>query len=109
MSLSGLRTNVTYRPLNERAYRIRMTRRDLGHIVASRSKLGRHWLTMLIAFTAFGSVGATKALSPKSVEILVVPSVYDTFLIQTGNVKVTFSDNHTEVWTDQGNATAPRL
>jgi hypothetical protein len=36
---------------------------------------------------------------PKSASIVAVPSPYDDFLISTGDVKVTFSDGHTELWT----------
>jgi hypothetical protein len=39
---------------------------------------------------------------PKSASIVTVPSAYDDFLISTGNVKVTFSDGHREVWTHSG-------
>jgi hypothetical protein len=33
---------------------------------------------------------------------VIVPSPYDSFVVQTGNVEVTFGDDHTELWTHEG-------
>lgn len=40
--------------------------------------------------------------APKRAAIVIVPSPHDSFLVQTGNVKVTFRDGHTELWTHEG-------
>jgi hypothetical protein len=39
---------------------------------------------------------------PKRASIVIVPSRFDHFLIQTGDVKVTFRDGRSEVWTHTG-------
>ena len=39
---------------------------------------------------------------PRRASIVIVPSPYDSFLVQTGNVKVTFRDGHSELWTHSG-------
>jgi hypothetical protein len=40
--------------------------------------------------------------APKRATLVIVPSPYDSFLVPTGNVKVTFRDGHTELWTHEG-------
>ena len=46
--------------------------------------------------------GAAEQRLPKRASIIVVPSRYDGYVVKTGNVKVTFSDGHAEVWTHSG-------
>jgi hypothetical protein len=46
---------------------------------------------------------------PLSASIVIVPSALDNFMIQTGNVRVTFSDGHSEVLTAEGNCAWPRV
>jgi hypothetical protein len=62
----------------------------------------------LIAAVAMVGIANTSAPTPLSVAMIPVPSRFDSFLAQTGNIQVTFSDGHTEMWTQSGNAILPR-
>jgi len=56
-----------------------------------------------IVLLAGGTVGvAARHSVPKRASIIVVPSRYDGHVVETGDVKVSFSDGHTEVWTHTG-------
>ncbi len=46
--------------------------------------------------------GVAEHAIPKRASIIVVPTRYNGYIATTGNVKVTFSDGHTEVWTQSG-------
>lgn len=39
---------------------------------------------------------------PKTASIIIVPSKFDGFLVQTGNVEVVFRDGNRDVWTKEG-------
>jgi hypothetical protein len=47
--------------------------------------------------------------APKSADVIVVPSIYDDFMIKTGNIRVKFADGHSEVLTTEGNYASPRV
>lgn len=55
----------------------------------------------LLVLASSGAVEPSRS-SPKRASLVIVPSPYDSFLVQTGNVKVTFRDGHTELWTHDG-------
>jgi hypothetical protein len=57
--------------------------------------------SLLFALAAL-AVAASPRPTPQSASIVIVPSPYDDFLILTGDVKVTFSDGHNELWTQSG-------
>jgi hypothetical protein len=46
---------------------------------------------------------------PTSATVVVVPSGFDTFMLQTGNIQVTFSDGHSELLTAEGDCISPRI
>jgi len=46
---------------------------------------------------------------PTSATVVVVPSRFDTFMLQTGNIRVMFSDGHSELLTAEGDCTSPRI
>jgi hypothetical protein len=59
-------------------------------------------------------VGVSKAAEssetkPMSATVVVVPSEFDNFMIQTGNIQITFPDGHSEVWTTEGDCASPRV
>ena len=56
----------------------------------------------VVLLTSRSVAGVAEHGVPKTVSIIVVPSRYDGYVVKTGNVKVTFSDGHTEVWTQSG-------
>lgn len=41
--------------------------------------------------------------------MVVMPSDFDKFMVQTGNIRITFLDGHSEIWTTEGNCTSPRV
>ncbi|MEY2484215.1 MAG: hypothetical protein QOK24_2743 [Verrucomicrobiota bacterium] len=47
--------------------------------------------------------------APRSVAVVPAPSKFDAFMVQTGNIKVTFVDGHAEMWTENGNAILPKI
>jgi hypothetical protein len=47
--------------------------------------------------------------SPEKVDIVIVPSAYDDFLMKTGDIRVTFSDGPSELLTKEGNCALPRI
>lgn len=53
--------------------------------------------------------GSERAAFPLKAEMVAVPSVADSWMIQTGNIKVTFSDRHAEMWTKDGSCVSPRV
>ena len=57
--------------------------------------------SLLFALAAF-VLAESPHPTPKSASIVVVASPFDSFLIQTGNVKITFRDGHSEFWTHSG-------
>jgi hypothetical protein len=64
-----------------------------------------------LAITALPASFVTAAgrAVPNRASIVVVPSRFDKFLNPTGNVQVTFRDNHTELWTRGGGCSDPRV
>ncbi len=64
----------------------------------------------VVTLTLASSIAAeSPRATPKSVSIVIVPSQFDTFLVQTGNVNATFRDGHTEVWTHEGDCLMAKL
>ena len=63
-------------------------------------------LSVVVATTLAGVVQNSK---PSSATVVVVPSDFDSFMVQTGNIQITFSDGHSEVWTAEGNCTSPHV
>jgi hypothetical protein len=59
----------------------------------------RSILPIVLAASLFA--GSSDSI-PKSASIVIVFSPYDEFLVPTGDVKVTFSDGRSEVWTHSG-------
>lgn len=53
--------------------------------------------------------GESQGSMPASAAVVIVPSNFDSFMIQTGNIRIKFSDGHSEVWTTEGNCTSPRV
>ena len=63
----------------------------------------------LIVVSATASAQEKKANRPKKVSVITVPSPYDAFLVQTGNIRVTFSDGSSQFLTNDGNCLLPRI
>jgi len=61
----------------------------------------------LVALAMF-CMGA-EPVTPLKVAVTPVPSRFDGFLQQTGNIRVVFSDGHSETWTENGNAILPKM
>jgi hypothetical protein len=64
------------------------------------TRIGIRSILPLIVTTSLFA-GSADSL-PKSASIVIVPSPYDEYLVPTGDVKVTFSDGRSEVWTHSG-------
>jgi hypothetical protein len=60
------------------------------------------WFSTVLVTVAACSHAYAADQAPKRATLVIVPSPYDSFLVQTGNVKVTFRDGHTELLTDEG-------
>ncbi|HZQ18308.1 MAG TPA: hypothetical protein VFA90_06270 [Terriglobales bacterium] len=63
---------------------------------------------LCVVAAAFGATVPQKA-KPISASVVAVPSTFDSFMIQTGNIRVTFSDGHSELLTTDGNCTSPQI
>jgi hypothetical protein len=50
-----------------------------------------------------------RAAIPLKAEVVAVSSVADAWMMQTGNIKVTFSDRHAEIWTKDGSCAWPQV
>jgi hypothetical protein len=82
---------------------------DLTNYKGRQPKLGdrvtiwmhRHAITKMEIKADGAAIAADRAL-PTQASIVIVPSEFDQFVTPTGNVRVTFSDTHTEVWTQSG-------
>ena len=67
------------------------------------------YIATVIIAAAAGLVTAADHAVPARVSIDLVPSEFDDFAPPRGNVRVTFRDKHTEVWTHGGDCRNPRL
>jgi hypothetical protein len=65
----------------------------------------------LCCIAALGGTAADVSAKPKptSATVVVVPSEFDTFIDRTGNIRVTFSDGHSETLSSDGNCTSPHV
>lgn len=88
---------------------------DIINIGLSHLLRFRGFLLFPIVFTASLSGGcsstplAARAVFPKSASVVVVPPPYDAGLGPMGNIKVVFSDGHSEMLTDTGNCMFPLI
>ena len=60
------------------------------------------YIALVAVVVAAGLVTAADRAIPMGVSIAIVASRFDPFATPTGNVRVTFRDQHTEVWTHGG-------
>jgi hypothetical protein len=67
----------------------------------------RFWLSLFLTSAAVAA--ESPSAKPQSASIVVIPSKFDGVVVQTGNVKVTFADLHTEVWTRDGDSRDVRI
>jgi hypothetical protein len=58
-------------------------------------------VSVSVVFATF-SAAASPCNTPTRASIAIVPSRFDGFLVQTGDVKVTFRDGRSELWTHSG-------
>jgi hypothetical protein len=67
-------------------------------------RAAKRFVTSAGVAVAVAALAAAASLHnpPKHASIVIVPSRFDHFLIQTGDVKVTFRDGRSEVWTHTG-------
>ena len=74
----------------------------------SDATLSVFWLWLvptLVAIAALASEPASRV--PLKTEVVIVTSEYDSFLLQTGNIRVTFRDGYSETWTQDGFSDSP--
>jgi len=68
-----------------------------------------HSIFVSLVLTTTSLVGAGLAGTPTLVAVVTVPSEFDSFMVSTGNIRVTFSNGRSELWTERGNCISPRL
>ena len=64
---------------------------------------------ILLLLLAAPSIAGALKLKPTSVALVLVASPFDDFLVQTGNVEISFADGHRELLTKEGDCISPRL
>jgi hypothetical protein len=73
----------------------------------SRAACARILIALLIAPTVNAKDDQNPI--PEAAEVVAVPSVYDDFMVRTGNIRVKFQDGHLEVLTQEGNCISPQI
>lgn len=73
------------------------------------AKAGLLRVFIAVIAVAASVVASSPNAKPKSAVIKTVPSPFDDFMIQTGNVEVQFSDGTSELWTTEGNCVSTEV
>ena len=66
-------------------------------------------ILLFVAIVSASDAFADPAAEPKTAEIVDIPAKFADSRFPPGNVKITFTDGHTETLTHKGNCTKPRV
>lgn len=67
------------------------------------------FILLFVAIVSASDAFADPTAEPKTAEIVDIPAKFADSRFPPGNVKITFTDGHTETLTHKGNCTKPRV